>query len=86
MTYRDTLICMPDLISVRLDTTTRRALIKLQQMGLSQSDAIRTAIQDAAAALHEPKKLAAEMAALEADPIDRAEMLLIAKFMEELSE
>ncbi len=86
MTYRDTLICMPDLISVRLDTTTRRALIKLQQMGLSQSDAIRMAIQDAAAALHEPKKLAAEMAALEADPIDRAEMLLIAKFMEELSE
>ena len=86
MTYRDTLICMPDLISVRLDTTTRRALIKLQQMGLSQSDAIRMAIQDAAAALREPKNLAAEMAALEADPIDRAEMLLIAKFMEELSE
>ncbi len=86
MTYRDTLICMPDLISVRLDTTTRRALIKLQQMGLSQSDAIRMAIQDAATALREPRKLAAEMAALEADPIDRAEMLLLAKFMEELSE
>ena len=86
MTYRDTLIRMPDLISVRLDTTTRRALIKLQQMGLSQSDAIRMAIQDAASALREPSLLAAEMAALEADPIDRAEMLLLAKFMEELSE
>ena len=82
MTYRDTLICMPDLISVRLDTTTRRALIKLQQMGLSQSDAIRIAIQDAASALREPKKLAAEMAALEADPVDRAEMLAVINFKE----
>ena len=44
------------------------------------------AIQDAASALREPKKLAAEMAALEANPTDRAEMLLIAKFMEDLSE
>ena len=86
MTYRDTLTYMPDLISVRLDANTRRALIKLQQMGLSQSDAIRMAIQDAASALREPRRLAAEMAALEADPIDRAEMLQLAKFMEELSE
>mgnify|MGYP000495008252 CR=1 FL=1 len=77
---------MSKIVSIELDTNTRRALIKLQQMGLSQSDAIRTALQDAAAALREPKKLAAEMAALESDPTDRAEMLLIAKFMEELSE
>lgn len=77
---------MSKIVSIELDTDTRRALIKLQQMGLSQSDAIRIAIQDAASALREPKKLAAEMAALEADPTDRAEMLLIAKFMEDLSE
>ena len=77
---------MSKIVSIELDAHTRRALIKLQQMGLSQSDAIRMAIQDAASALREPKKLAAEMAALEADPTDRAEMLLIAKFMEELSE
>jgi hypothetical protein len=55
-------------------------------MGMSQSDAIRHAIQESATALHQPKRLAAEMAALEADPIDRAEMLNIAKFMEELGE
>ena len=82
MTYRDTLICMPDLISVRLDTTTRRALIKLQQMGLSQSDAIRQAIHDAALRLREPKRLAAEIAKLEADPIDRAEMMAVNNFTE----
>ena len=82
MTYRDTLICMPDLISVRLDTTTRRALIKLQQMGLSQSDAIRHAIQDAALRLREPERLAAEIAKLEADPVDRAEMLAVINFKE----
>ncbi len=86
MTYRDTVICVSDLVSFRMDTQTRRALQRLQQMGVSQSDAIRHAIQESAAALHQPKRLAAEMAALEADPIDRAEMLNIAKFMEELGE
>lgn len=73
---------MSKIVSIELDTDTRRALIKLQQMGLSQSDAIRMAIQDAASALHEPKKLAAEMAALEADPVDRAEMLAVTHFRE----
>lgn len=86
MTYRDTVICVSDLVSFRMDTQTRRALQRLQQMGMSQSDAIRHAIQESAAALHQPKRLAAEMAALETDPIDRAEMLNIAKFMEELGE
>ena len=86
MTFRDTVICVSDLVSFRMDTQTRRALQRLQQMGMSQSDAIRHAIQESAAALHQPKRLAAEMAALEADPIDRAEMLNIAKFMEELGE
>ena len=51
-------------------------------MGLSQSDAIRMAIQDAASALREPKKLAAEMERLKADPVDRAEMLAIINFKE----
>ncbi|MCF8544054.1 MAG: hypothetical protein K9G04_02025 [Ilumatobacteraceae bacterium] len=73
---------MSKIVSIDLDTNTRRALIKLQQMGLSQSDAIRMAIQDAASALREPKKLAAEMAALEADPVDRAEMLAVINFKE----
>ena len=71
------------MVSIELDTKTRRALIKLQQMGLSQSDAIRMAIQDAASALREPKKLAAEIAKLEADPVDRAEMLAVINFKEQ---
>ena len=86
MTYRDTVICVSDLVSFRMDTQTRRALQRLQQMGMSQSDAMRHAIQESADALHQPKRLAAEMAALDADPNDRAEMLSIAKFMEELGE
>ena len=66
MTYRDTVNCVSDLVSFRMDTQTRRALQRLQQMGMSQSDAIRHAIQESADALHQPKRLAAEMAALDA--------------------
>jgi hypothetical protein len=49
-------------------------------MGLSQSDAIRQAIQDAALRLREPERLVAEMEKLEADPVDRAEMLAVISF------
>jgi antitoxin component of RelBE/YafQ-DinJ toxin-antitoxin module len=73
---------MSKIVSIELDAHTRRALIKLQQMGLSQSDAIRLAIQDAALRLREPKRLAAEMAKLEADPVDQAEMLAVINFKE----
>ena len=73
---------MLEIVSFELDTDTRRALIKLQQMGLSQSDAIRQAIHDAALRLREPKRLAAEIAKLEADPIDRAEMMAVNNFTE----
>lgn len=73
---------MSKIVSIELDTNTRRALIKLQQMGLSQSDAIRRAIQDAALRLREPERLAAEIAKLEADPVDRAEMLAVINFKE----
>lgn len=51
-------------------------------MGLSQSDAIRQAIHDAALRLREPKRLAVEIANLEADPVDRAEMLAVIDFKE----
>jgi|688.fasta_scaffold640815_1 hypothetical protein len=71
---------MSKIVSIELDTDTRRALIKLQQMGLSQSDAIRQAIQDAALRLREPERLVAEMEKLEADPVDRAEMLAVISF------
>jgi hypothetical protein len=73
---------MSKIVSIELDTNTRRALIKLQQIGLSQSETIRQAIQDAAQRLRDLERLAAEMAKLEADPVDRAEMLAVIDFKE----
>jgi len=46
---------MAEAISLRLDDQTRRALLRLQQTGLSQSEAVRKAILDAALTLSEPK-------------------------------
>ncbi len=82
MTYRDTLFCVAEAISVRLDPESKRALRKLQATGLSQSEAIRQAIIESAGALGNPQRLAAEIAALESDADDRAEMLRVAELME----
>ena len=86
MTNRDTLTFMAEAISLRLDDQTRRALLRLQQTGLSQSEAVRKAVLDAAESLNEPTRLAAEIAALDADPKDRAEMKRLAEYMEMLGE
>lgn len=82
MTYRDTLPYMAEAISVRLDPESMRALRKLQASGLSQSEAIRRAIIESDRALSNPQRLASEIAALEADEEDRAEMLRVAELME----
>lgn len=84
MTNRDTLSCVGEAISVRLDNETARALRKVQATGLSQSEAIRQAILAAAKTLGNPQRLAVEIAALEADAEDRAEMLRVAELMEYL--
>src|SRR3989304_5924701 len=63
-------------ISVRLDEEAPSALTLLEAAGLSRSQAIRRALVDAAARLRDKKALAAEVAALEADDADRAEMLI----------
>ena len=86
MTNRDTLNFVAEAISLRLDDRTRRALLRLQQTGISQSEAVRKAVLDAAEALNEPTRLAAEIAALDADPKDRAEMKRLAEYMEMLGE
>lgn len=82
MTYRDTLITVAEAISVRLDPDSIRALHKLQATGMSQSEAIRRAIIESANALKNPQRLAIEIAALEADEEDRAEMIRAAELME----
>jgi len=71
-------------ISVRLDDEALRALTQLEAAGFSRSDAIRRAIIDTAARQQRGKALAAEIAALEADDVDREEMLEVASLMESL--
>ncbi len=51
---------------------------------MTRSEAIRAALVEAASRLHDKRALAAEVAALEADEDDRAEMLAVADLMESL--
>ena len=71
-------------ISVRLDDEALRALGRLEATGMTRSDAIRAALVEAASRLHDREAIAAEVAALEADGDDRAEMLAVAELMESL--
>jgi hypothetical protein len=56
----------------------------LEAAGMSQSQAIRSALLASAHRLRRSKQLASEVAALEVDEADRAEMLAIAELMESL--
>jgi Arc/MetJ-type ribon-helix-helix transcriptional regulator len=71
-------------ISVRLDDDAERALRALEAAGLSRSEAIRSALIEAARRLRQRSELAAEAAVLEADEADREEMLSVASLMESL--
>jgi Arc/MetJ-type ribon-helix-helix transcriptional regulator len=75
---------MAQAISVRLDDEALRALGLLEASGMTRSEAIRAALVDAATRLDDKQVLAAEVAALEADEQDRAEMLAVADLMESL--
>lgn len=74
---------MAQAVSVRLDEEAMRALAQLEATGRSRSEAIRAALVDAASRLGDKSALAAEVAALEADKEDRAEMLAVAELMEQ---
>lgn len=75
---------MAQSISVRLDDKALRSLAALEATGLTRSEAVRTALVEAASRLHDRERLVAEVAALEADDDDRAEMLALADLMERL--
>lgn len=75
---------MPQAVSVRLDNEALRALAQLEATGKTRSEAIRTALVEAASRLSDKQALAAEVAALEADKDDRTEMLAVAELMESL--
>ena len=71
-------------ISVRLDDEADKALRSLEATGMSQSEAIRVALLGEVKRLRRSKELAAEVALLEADAVDREEMLAVAELMESL--
>lgn len=84
MTLCDTVMSVGEAISVRLDEEAQRALARLEATGLSRSQAIRESLIRSARRLERKKDLAAEVATLEADDQDRAEMLEVAALMESL--
>ncbi len=84
MTDRDTLPGMTRAISVRLDDQALHALGLLEATGMTRSEAIRAALVETASRRQEKQAIAAEVAALEADDDDRAEMLAVANVMESL--
>ena len=75
---------MSSAISVRLDDDAERALRVLNACGMSTSDAIRSSLIESARRVRRREALAAEVAVLEADEADRAEMLAAAALMESL--
>ncbi|MDE0161120.1 MAG: hypothetical protein OXL98_05225 [Acidimicrobiaceae bacterium] len=74
---------MAGAISVRLDEEALRALRQLEAGGLTQSEAIRSSLVHEAARMRARQALAAEVAALEADEADQAEMRAVASLMEQ---
>ncbi len=75
---------MAKAISVRLDDEALGALRRLEAMGVTRSEAIRSALVDAADRLGDRRSLRNEVAALEADDDDREEMVAVAELMEQL--
>lgn len=69
-----TLVPMPSrIVRARLDEESRLALSVLMNQGRTESEAIRTALIEAAERRRQPEALAEEARRLAADPRDRAE-------------
>lgn len=84
MTSRDTVTDMADrAISVRLDPDAEAALEVLVGGGMSQSQAIRTSLVEAAQRRAGDRSLAAEAVRLSADDLDRAEIARVRAFMDD---
>jgi hypothetical protein len=72
-------------IHVRLDDASELALSILRNAGMTDSEAVRTALHESAVKRRSKAFLRAEAARLAADPANVAEMLAIGELMEELS-
>lgn len=75
---------MAHAVSVRLDDEAAHALRVLEAGGLSRSEAIRTALIQSAERVRTRAALAAEVAALESDEDDLAELAAVSELMDAL--
>jgi Arc/MetJ-type ribon-helix-helix transcriptional regulator len=76
---------MPRSIHVRLDDTTDDALSLLRSAGLTDSEAVRVALREAAGRRRTRAALAAEILELAHDPLDRDEAQHVRDLMAELA-
>ncbi|HTX30100.1 MAG TPA: hypothetical protein VMD09_01880 [Solirubrobacteraceae bacterium] len=76
---------MPRSLHVRLDDASAAALEVVRASGLSDSEAVRTALREAAARRRVRSALRDEVLRLAADKSDREEMRLIREQMAELA-
>jgi Arc/MetJ-type ribon-helix-helix transcriptional regulator len=72
-------------LHVRLDDSSAAALSVIRNDGLSDSEAVRTALRETAARRRARSSIAAEVRRLAADENDRAEMRAIREQMAELA-
>jgi Arc/MetJ-type ribon-helix-helix transcriptional regulator len=72
-------------LHVRLDDSSAAALGIVRSDGLSDSEAVRTALREAAARRRTRTSIAAEVRRLAADDADRAEMLAVREQLAELA-
>lgn len=75
---------MTEVLTVRTDADTQRALIELTADGTSTSEAVRSAIIETAGR-HARERLRQEAAELAGDPFDRDEAAQVLRDMETLS-
>lgn len=72
-------------LHVRLDDSSAAALDVVRSSGLSDSEAVRTALREAAARRRMRSSIVEEVRLLAADPEDREEMRLIREQMADLA-
>lgn len=75
---------MTEVISVRLDEESERALAELEATGMTRSEAVRAGLRAAASRLRDRHRLASEAEALAEDEADRAEAAAVSELMEDL--
>ncbi len=72
-------------LHVRLDSISEEALGIVRAEGMTDSQAVRRALEEAAASRRSRASLRAEVLALAADSEDRAEMVAVRELMNELA-